>query len=397
MTEDWIEGFVQHTDSTTSPKLFRKWAAIAALSGALERKVWVRSLGAKLFPNMYVILVAPPGVGKTEATWRVDELWRSTDELKVAPSSVTKASLIDALNAATRKIMTDNPEMPVENFNSLLLCANELGVLIPSYEGEFMNTLTDLWDCKGYSEKRRSTKLEIEIPRPQLTMLAGCTPSYLQEVLPAGAWDQGFMSRTMLIYSGDRQLRSLFAETEAVEAEWEGLKDGLARIARLQGEIRFKPEAAALMDHFHLSGGESPPDDPKLHSYTVRRTVHLLKLCMVCSVSRSDDLVVTVEDFQRAKAFLLEAESHMPDIFKSMTQGGTARVIEDAWHYVFKLYSRREEAVHEYKIVQFLQERVPAHQVEVTLELMIKSKILEMSAITKQGKTYKPRGRKAGG
>ena len=400
MTTDWIEQFIQHTDSTTSPALFRKWAAISAVAGALERKVWVRSLGSNLYPNMYVVLVAPPGIGKTEATWRVDALWRTNEDLKVAPSSVTKASLIDSLNEAHRRVLTNNPEQPVVNFNSLLMSINELGVLIPAYENEFMNTLTDLWDCKGYSEKRRSTKLEIDIPNPQITMLAACTPSYLMSTLPEGAWDQGFLSRTMLIYSGDRQLRSLFAEQESNEAEWDALVEGLGRIGNLYGEIKFTQDAAALMDDFHMSGGAPQPDHPKLFSYNVRRTVHLLKLCMVCSVSRSDELVVTEEDFSRAKRWLLEAESAMPDVFKAMTQGGAMRVIEEAWHFLYKAYVKDGKPVLESRLIRFLQERVPVHSIEPTIDMMVKGRMIEVASMVKDGasvgKAYKPKGKRAG-
>lgn len=395
MTKDWIEGFIQHTDATTSPPLFRKWGAITTIAGALERKVWVRSLGSRLFPNLYTILVAPAGIGKTEITWRVHELWASLEDHHQAPTSVTKASLIDTLNDAKRRWLTNDPESPVDNFNSLLVCINELGVLIPSYENEFMNVLTDLWDCKNYSERRRVSKLSIDIPNTQLNMLAACTPSYLMHVLPEGAWDQGFLSRTMLIYSGDRQLRSLFDEPPNQAALWDELKEGLKGIANLYGEIKFTPDAAQLMDRFHMTGGEPAPDHPKLMSYTIRRTVHLLKLCIICSVSRSSDLIITEEDFDRAKRWLFEAEMHMNDIFKAMATGGTGRIIEETWHYVFRAWSKEQAPVLKHRILQFLQERLPVHAIEPTLDMMVKAKLIE-KRMTPAGDAYIPKGKKAG-
>lgn len=184
MRADWIEGFLSHTENISSPPLFRKWGAIATIAGALERKVWVRSLGSRLFPNMYTVLVAPPGVGKTEITWRIRKLWESLEDHHIASTSVTKASLIDELAEANRRWVEINSADPVTHFNSLLLCINELGVLLPAYENEFMNTLTDLWDCKHYSERRRTSKIEIDIDNPQLNLVAACTPSYLMHVLP---------------------------------------------------------------------------------------------------------------------------------------------------------------------------------------------------------------------
>ena len=284
------------SDKLTSPELFRRWAAISTIAGALERKVWVKTMGSYLYPNMYIILVAPPGIGKSEVTWRVRELWKGLEGHFVASTSVTKASMMDELAEASRRIVTNNPHNPVDSFNSLQLCINELGVLIPAYENEFMNILTDLWDCKDYSESRRSSRKEpINLKRTQLNMLAAATPSYMNHLLPEGAWDQGFISRTMLIYSGDRQLRSLFADDLVDEELFEELKRDLERISNLHGEIQWTADAAKLIDNFHMTGGAPAPSHPKLLSYGVRRTVHLIKLCMVISVSESDQLLVTGE------------------------------------------------------------------------------------------------------
>lgn len=396
MRADWIEGFLSHTDNISSPRLFRKWGAIATIAGALERKVWVRSLGSRLYPNMYTVLVAPPGVGKTEITWRIRKLWESLEDHHIASTSVTKASLIDELADANRRWVDAKAVDPVTHFNSLLMCINELGVLLPAYENEFMNTLTDLWDCKHYSERRRTSKIEIDIANPQLNLVAACTPSYLMHVLPEGAWDQGFLSRTMLVYSGDRQLRSLFAESAFDEEEFNNLKDGLMDIANIFGEIRFEKAAAEAMDNFHLTDGKPKPDHPKLLSYNIRRTVHLLKLCMVFSVSRSDQLVVTLEDWQRAYDALIEVELHMPDIFKAMSQGGAGKTMEEAWHFVFTTHAKEGTPVLKHRLINFLQERVPVHNIQPTIDMMQQGQMIE-KRLTTAGEAFVPRGRKAGG
>lgn len=396
MRADWVDEFMAYTEDLSSPPLFRKWAAIATIAGALERKVWVRTMGSNVYPNMYIVLVAPPGVGKTEVTWRVRAMWEQLDDHHVASSSVTKASLIDELAAATRRVIIAKPvpgESPVDSFNSLQLCVNELGVLIPAYENEFMNTLTDLWDGKGYSERRRTNKIEHNIKKPQLNFLAACTPSYLMHVLPEGAWDQGFLSRTMLIYSGDRQLRSLFAETRFDEDNWVELNQRLESIGCLYGELRWTEMSAKLIDEFHLRDGAPKPDHPKLVSYNIRRTVHLLKLCTVASISRSDSLLIEEQDFIRALDWMIEAEASMPDIFKAMTQGGAGKTMEEAWHFIFKVHAKENAPVLKHRLIQFLQERVPVHNIETTIKMMEEGRMIE-PILTSAGKAYKPRGRK---
>jgi hypothetical protein len=391
---DFIEAFCDFTENISSPPLFRKWAAIAAIAGALERKVWVRTLGSNLYPNVYIILVGPPGVGKTEVTWRVRDLWKGMEDHFVASTSVTKASLIDELAAANRRWITHSPENPVEHFNSLLLCINELGVLIPAYENEFMNVLTDLWDCKDYSERRRTAKIEHEIKKTQLNLLAACTPAYLMQTLPEGAWDQGLMSRTMLVFTAERQLRSLFADVTVDTDEEDRLRDQIEQIGNIYGELKFTEGAAKLIDTFHLTGGEPKPEHPKLISYTIRRTVHLLKLSIISSMARSDELLITEDDFHRALGWMLEIEGLMPDIFKAMAQGGTGKVMEEAWYYIFTIYSKEQKPVMLHRLIQFLQERVPVHNVQNTIDLMERGKMIEKRLVA-NGVAYVPLGKRA--
>ena len=387
----WIETFIAHTSSTSSPEIFRKWAAISCIAAALERKVWVTTAGSRLYPNLYTILCAPPGVGKTEVTWRVRELLASLEELHLSPSSVTKASLIDELNEADRKIVRVQDNPAVVAFNSLMICINELGVLLPAYDNEFMNTLTDLYDCKQYGEKRRTSKVDIQIDAPQLNVLGACTPAYLNHTLPEGAWDQGFMSRTIVVFAGERIIRSLFEAPENNAEEYELLKDELALIFERYGEITFSVKAKELIDTWYLTGCAPSPDHPKLIGYNQRRIVHLLKLCMV-SVADRKGVEITEEDFERALTWLLEIEVYMPEVFKAMSAGGPGRIIEEAWHYIFTIHAKEQKPVSEHRLMQWLQERVPVHQVMQTIELMEKSKLIEQQ-LTTAGKAYKPRGR----
>lgn len=394
--EDWIDGFMAYTENTTSPLLYRKWAAISCVAGALERKVWVRTMGSETFPNLYVILVGPPGVGKSEVTWRVNDFWNGLEHHHVAPTSVTKASLIDTLNDADRRIIVPprltKQKGAVDNFNSLLLCINELGTLIPAYENEFMNVLTDLWDCKNYSEKRRTSKIEIDIPKTQLNLIAACTPSYLNGTLPEGAWDQGFISRTLLIYSGDSQKRSLFAEDQSDEQQRRTLQKQLDHIGDekvFYGNYKFSPTAAELIDAFWMSGGDPKPEHPKLIYYTTRRTRHLLKLCIIAAASRKDELVIDEQDFHRALDWLLEAELYMPEIFKAMTQGGTGQIMEDAWYFVYQLYMKSQKPVYKHQIIQYLKDKVPAHNIMPTLEMMEASNMIKKQ-FTPAGDAYTP-------
>ena len=330
-------------------------------------------------------------MGKSVLTSRVYNFWKAVPDQKLASTSITKAAMMDDLRDAERTVIRPRDTPSTVQFNSLKILSNELGVLLPSYESEFMSALTDIYDGNSYSERRRSEKLQFTIESPQINLLAGTTPSHLKELLPEGAWDQGFLSRTMLIYSGDRLVRPLFEHSSGDAETHKRLLTDIKSIANLYGELKFDNDAAQAITTWHMGGGPPAPDHPKLKHYVTRRSMHLLKLCMVSCVSAGNKPVITLEHYQRALEWLIEAEHYMPDIFKSMASSGDAKVIEECWFFVYQLYARKKEPVPETKVFQFLQQRVPSHSVERMVEVMVKAGLFESVTVNKIGRCFKPK------
>lgn len=379
---NWIESFIRYSNVLASPEIFRRWAAIGIVSSVLERKVWARTKGSNLYPNLYVILVGRPGVGKSVVLSPSERLLRTVGDIFVAPSSLTTASMIDTLALSSRKIINSHG---FAAFNSLQVIASELGVFLPAYDPAFMNTLTKLYDGELYEERRRTGKVNhIRIEHPQLSILGGTTPSYLNSFLPEGAWDQGFTSRTIFIFSDEIVQRDIFEEHEE-QTYNEGLLGDLSHdlkaIASLYGKVTWSKEAMAAISAWDKVYLEPIPEHGKLVHYNSRRLAHIIKLCVVASVSRSSEMEITIEDFQEAQNWLLEAEVVMPDIFKSMGVSGDARAMEDTWYFVYQLYGKSKRPVMEHLIISFLKDRVPSYSLNKIIEVMVRSKILKLELI----------------
>jgi hypothetical protein len=390
----WIESFEKYSEGLRSPAIFRKWAGIVAVAGALERRVWVRASGMDLYPSLYVVLVGPPGVGKTVAIVQTEMLWRKSEHLHVAPTSVTKASLLDTLAEATQKIVRMDRIPPYIEYHSLQIAAREFGVLLPAYEQDMMNHLNDIYDCGlEFEERRRGRKDRLIIKHPQLNIIAGTTPSFLGQFLPEGAWDQGFMARVIVVYSGEVQRKPLFDELTAADAT--DLIHDLKEIIKLYGRMSWTAEAAAAIQAWDQAGGPPAPEHRKLQHYATRRTLQIMKLCTISSASRGDSLIITIEDYRRALEWLIEAEVYMPDTFKAMTTGGDSAAIDECWYFIWEIYSREKKPVIEHRIVYFLQQKVPAHSIMKVLEIMVNSNIIEVVEFGEKGRNaYKPLSKK---
>lgn len=356
----------------------------------MERRLWITSYEQSFYPNLYVFLVGPPASGKTVALIEARKLWKLVPDLHISPTSMTGASLADGLDAAKRRIVQPNKLPAYFEFNSLIIASPELSTLMPGYDGELMNRLTDIYDCGPYEETRRTAKTTITIQNSQLNLLAATTPGFLSDLMPQGAWDQGFISRVIMIFSSERIIKPLFQIRPSTLKLYNDLLADLKTLSTVVGEFKWEPAAATAMETWHAAGGPPAPEHPKLQHYTSRRTGHLLKLCMVASASRGNDLRITAEDYSLALDWLIEAEFFMPDIFKAMVTGGDAASIDETYHFVWQLFAKEKRPVAEHRIIHFLQSRVPAHSIGKVLEMMVRGALLEAVAVENGRVTYKP-------
>lgn len=107
---------------------------------------------------------------------------------------------------------------------------------------------------------------------------------------------------------------------------------------------------------------------------------------MVSCADRSDVLLLTKDDFNRALGWLVEAEQFMPDIFTAGSTGTDARAIDEIAHYI-KL-SDSGDGVPEHKIVNFARTRVPMHSILRVIEIMVASGQISAKGIDKFGSRW---------
>lgn len=396
---NFIDGFLRYTDGKGSPELFRLWTAIFLVGAAMERKCWMRTAKGQWFPNQYLLLVGDAGVGKslcTSLAYGLLEEMRSPEQpFHIAPTSVTKASLVDALAAAERRVVRPMENPAVNQFNSVTIIPNEFGVFLHSWEGDFMATLTDLWDNGRYAETRRTSKINIDIRHGQLSLFSATTPAHLQRLLPEGAWEEGFMSRCLIVYSGEIIYTDIFMELDDDAETRKNLVADLRNIYSNWGQFELTEGFRNSYTLWMKSGAQPKPDHPKLQSYNIRRGSHLLKFAMIASMAESSSLVVSEDHFHEALNWMIQLESFMPDVFKSLKTGGDSAAMEECWHYAYQYWMKYEKPLDEHMIVRFLQERVPVHSIERIIDIMVRGKLLEKQFLNTGGQGYKPMARRA--
>lgn len=353
----------------------------------MERKAWIQvARWPKTYANMYVALIGPPGVGKTDAIREAFEFSQCIPELRMAPSNVSRASLIDSLASATRGILRPTENPPHITFNALFAAADELGVFLSQYESTFMSSLNKLYDGTIYTEEKRSLKAGIKIEHPLLSILCGTTPAWLGGNLPETAWAEGFSSRLILIFSGERIIQDPFLEFEFSDDLRAKLELDLKDIHNLYGQFRWEEAVVEAFRTWYLAGCPPKPEHPRLEHYLPRRHIHFFKLLMVFSAGRSNEMVIRIEDYQAAMDMFLEAEAYMPDVFRSMKAiGSDSNTMDECWQYVYTTFHKEGKGVAEHRIINFLRERVPSYAVAKVLDVMVQAGLLKITDIAGPG------------
>lgn len=382
--ESLIGKFIEYTQPFPTPEIFRKWAAVSCAMGCLERRVWIRAAGTIAYPSHYILLVAPPGVGKSRIIDEVESLWLATGVLQVAPQSATKAAMVDALMAAQRTAKMGNETY---TFHSLQVAAPEFGVLIPAYDNDAMSFYNIIWDCRDiYRENRRHGEhKETIIDYPQINMLAGTQPAFLGALLPPDAFGMGFTARLVMVYCGVPIKPKLFGDTTVANPDLKAeLVKEVKRVVNLNGEMTYTQAAKDFLTEWH-EGEFDGPDHPRLETYSVRRIVTIQKLAMGISAACGNDLVVDKQHLEFALQCMLEAELEMPDVFKGMNVPETSNVMAELHNFMIMRYAKTKNALPEHMVIDWLKERVEVRLIDSILKHMITASLMKEDSIQKSG------------
>jgi hypothetical protein len=375
--DSWIASFEEQTAGLDSPLIFRRWSAIAAIASVLEQKVWIRTT-RPLYPNLYTLIVGHPGVGKTRTIREAKSYVSGLPDFHLAPISLSFASLVDSLTQAKRMVVR-LPDAPLE-YNSMFIAVDELGAFIHKYDDEMVAGLSAFYDPDPYSQTRRTRDINIKIKSPQLNILAGSTPSNLLKFMPEGAWEQGFTSRLIMIFSDERIIGDDFATTSTNHSS--ALEHDIRIINHLCGEFEVTPDYRNAVNNWRALGEVPVPSHPKLIHYVTRRRTHLYKLSMISAVDRSNVLILTKDDFNRAMGWLIEAEEAMLEIFKAGSGSADAQALDEIKYFIQT--TDRGQGVAEQRIINFARERIPLHSVLRVIEIMQGSGMIRGVAVDKK-------------
>lgn len=307
-----------------SPEHFITIDYLFCIACCLGRRVMFQK-GEPIFPNIFPIIVGPPAVGKSlparRMTNELKSLMNAVDGkpkplINVAASRITVERLYQVLETYS-EVIKDHEGKPQITASGCFILADELGLLFSQKDriSDLVNFLIGGYDCTDkldYDTKQQGTNIIIN---PCVNLFGCCTPTWVSENLPPRILDLGIGSRMLFVWGDKIRHRTTFLEFSAQQTQaLAEVKEHFRALTKVTGLVRLMPDAHEWYDNWVQREQDKYKinSDPKLEYYYSRKRVHLVKLAMLFHFSENMDLVLTIEDFNRALAFLgfLEKDMH---------------------------------------------------------------------------------------
>ena len=293
---------------------YHLWCGLVALSSIVSRRVWIEQGFFKIYPNLYVVLVGPPGNRKTTAMSICKTLLRELKEIPFSAECITKEALVRYMAEQTRAYT--NPLTPFDKpqtYSPLTICVTELSQFVGSSNESMIDFLTTIYDQDFYEYKTKN-KGEDSIEGPYLTVLGCTTPSWITARLKDDVISGGFSRRAIFVYETGRANRIAFPEVTAEAKEaWTRVVERSTKMLGLGGEFKWTAEASCWYKNWYEN--LEIPTDLSVCGYYESKHIQLLKLAMLISLSESEELLLHVGALQFALAILDEMEKNLPKVF----------------------------------------------------------------------------------
>ncbi len=323
----FLTDFVNTGRGMESPTLFFVWNALWLLSTVLKREAWLRWYPNKLYPNLYVLLVAPPALCRKSSSMHIalnllrdlpECLPSTVDAYKKTSSLVTGKTtpegLLESLAPDSKTfIQNDVNGVPLKMINvnkgsQLALSISELAVFLgkQQYNSGLVTLLTDLFDCKDSDSEITRGKGTKSLQDIYVTLFGAITPDGMKMSIPDEAFGGGFMSRVIIAYQDTPTKVYPIPKAMPNYPVWEDLRYKLAWIAmHAKGEYYLSDDAESFYDRWYRNWKAGLFANPDNQHKDNRLDSLILRVALLMRVQEyREGNEISIENIQDARKLL---------------------------------------------------------------------------------------------
>jgi len=371
--ENWIDGYTEYTAETESAAIFHKWTAMSVIAAALRKKVYFNLGRIRVYPNLYVVLVAEPGVvRKTQAITYGRRIMSKVDSIITSADAVTMQALIQDLEASAQA--EHMPDGSVMTHNSLTVISREFETFLgkKTENTAMLTLLTDLFDCEELPWKYRTKNSGSNIlSAVYLNLLAATTPESLASSLPAVAIGGGLTTRIVFVFGSGKNKKVPIPEAPPEILELALIQD-LEVISRICGVYEFSPQARANWIDWYMQYEEISPErlcqDRLFDGWYSRKPMIIIKLAQILTAAISSSLQVEWHSFLEAERLLLDVEKTMGKTFCAVGKSDISSDVAEVSSIIAK-YGRIDEQ----HLLQLVWRDIDSEKFQNVIETAIKT------------------------
>jgi hypothetical protein len=303
LKDGWLRDYVYYTAGHEAPEDFHVWVGLTIIGACIRRKGWFNNVFYNLYPNLYTILVAPPGIGKKTTAINIGiGLLRSADPAcRIVAEKVTPEALAKTLSKPIEHLKASGG-LRMEASAEGLMVAPELTVFLgrEQYNEGLILFLTRLYDSSDIMEVETIGRGKEKLHNVCVAMLGATTPSEIHTSIGKSAKGSGFMSRLNIIQKESSPRIVPFA-AEPDPTLKESLLLGLTDIStEIKGEFKFADKGRDWYIDYYKRHNHAKQSSRRPIDNIERQPDHLIKLAMCMAASEKTDMLIGEDLLQRS-------------------------------------------------------------------------------------------------
>lgn len=311
-----LNDYLAYTKNSESPESYHVWTFLSMVSTVVGKKAWINCNYFTVYPNLYIILVSLPGVGKKSTAMRIGRAMVEDADVpcKITFDAITREALIGELEAAYYPY--ELSETKKYGSAPLTAIASELVVLLNSGP-PMVEFLTDIYDSpKSWSYKTKNCGENI-IHNPCLNLISGVTTERFCSKIIRDAVAGGFISRSVIIYDNEIRVISPFDKpSDEANKSRQKVVDRFVAIKDMYGEVKLSPKAKELFELWYATEMGALTRKTANLEFHSRKHIHVLKSAMLLALSECK-MVIDVIELEAAIELLRRVEHNMKFIYMS--------------------------------------------------------------------------------